>query len=77
MTDFYDLDVASRAQRLEAAARDALQHWNMVDCELHLIKYRENAVFRVDCKGIRRALRVHRYGYHSDAELLSELQWMS
>ena len=76
MTDFYDLDVASRVQRLEAAGRDVLQRWSMADASIHLIKYRENAVFRVDCNGIRRALRLHRYGYHSDAELLSELQWM-
>ena len=77
MTDFFEIDVQAQAQRLEAAGRDALQQrWNMADASLHLIKYRENAVFRVDCNGIRRALRLHRYGYHSDAELLSELQWM-
>ncbi len=76
MTDFFDLDVASQVQRLEAAARAALQRWNMSGCELHLIKYRENAVFRVDCNGMRRALRLHRHGYHSDDELRSELQWM-
>lgn len=76
MTDFFELDVASQAQRLEAAGRDVLRRWDLADCELHLIKYRENAVFRVDCAGLRRALRLHRYGYHSDAELLSELQWM-
>ena len=76
MTDFFDIDIESQAQRLEAAGREALQRWNMTDCDLHLIKYRENAVFRVDCAGLRRVLRLHRYGYHSDAELLSELQWM-
>lgn len=76
MTDFFDLDVDSQAKRLEAAGREALQHWNMSDASLHLIKYRENAVFRAECNGTRRALRLHRYGYHSDAELLSELQWM-
>ena len=76
MTDFFNLDVASQAKRLEAAGRAALQQWDMADCELHLIKYRENAVFRVDCDGTRWALRLHRYGYHSNAELLSELQWM-
>ena len=76
MTEFFDLDVAGRVKRLEAAGRAALQHWDMADCELQLIKYRENAVFRVDCAGTRRALRLHRYGYHSDAELLSELQWI-
>ena len=76
MTDFFDLDVESQAQRLEAAGRDALKRWNIANCELDLIKYRENAVFRVDCDGMRRALRLHRHGYHSDDELRSELQWM-
>ena len=76
MTDFFELDVPGQAQRLEAAGHEALQRWNMTDCDLLLIKYRENAVFRVDSDNIRRALRLHRCGYHSDAELLSELQWM-
>jgi Ser/Thr protein kinase RdoA (MazF antagonist) len=76
MTDFFDIDIESQAQRLEAAGHAALQRWNLTDCDLHLIKYRENAVFRVEHDGVRRALRLHRYGYHSDAELLSELQWM-
>ena len=45
--------------------------------ELTLLKYRENAVFRVAASdGRRYAIRVHRAGYHSDAELRSELQWM-
>jgi Ser/Thr protein kinase RdoA (MazF antagonist) len=76
MTDFYNLDSQARARRLEVAARDALQQWNLQDAALHLIKYRENAVFRVEQDGIRRALRLNRHGYHSDAELHSELQWM-
>ena len=76
MTDFFDIDVDRQAQRLEAAGRAALTRWKITDASLHLIKYRENAVFRVDSNGARRALRLHRYGYHSDPELLSELQWM-
>ncbi len=76
MTDFYNLDVDSQMQRLEAAALEALQRWSMPDASLHLIKYRENAVFRVDSNGLRRALRLHRCGYHTDDELRSELQWM-
>ena len=76
MTDFFDIDVEAQAERLEAAGHAALKRWNISDASLHLIKYRENAVFRVDSAGPRRALRLHRYGYHSDAELLSELQWM-
>jgi Ser/Thr protein kinase RdoA (MazF antagonist) len=76
MTDFFDIDVAAQAQRLEIAGRDALQRWNLSDCDLHLIKYRENAVFRVCANDTRWALRLHRHGYHSDAALRSELQWM-
>jgi len=76
MTNFFDLDPKSQAERLEAAGREALKHWNMSDAELSLIKYRENAVFRVEQDGIRKALRLHRHGYHSDDELLSELHWM-
>ena len=76
MTDFYNLDVDSQVQRLEAAALEALQRWSMPDASLHLIKYRENAVFKVDSNGRRRALRLHRCGYHTDDELRSELQWM-
>jgi Ser/Thr protein kinase RdoA (MazF antagonist) len=43
-----------------------------------LIKYRENAVFRVTTQdGTDYALRIHRAGYHTDAELRSELQWIN
>ncbi len=76
MTDFFDLDPQAQAERLAAVGRDALRHWDLQDARLDLIKYRENAVFRVEQDGVRRALRLHRHGYHSDAELRSELQWM-
>lgn len=76
MSDFFDTDAETQAARLETAGRAALKHWNIDDASLHLIKYRENAVFRVDHTGPRRAMRLHRYGYHSDDELLSELKWM-
>ncbi len=76
MTDFFNLDSQKQAERLEAAGRQALKHWNICNAKLHLIKYRENAVFRVEQNGTRMALRLHRHGYHSDDELRSELQWM-
>lgn len=76
MTDFFNLDVAGQVQRLAAAAHEALQHWDMPGASLHLIKYRENAVFKVESDGVRRAIRLHRCGYHTDDELRSELQWM-
>ncbi|MGX7876044.1 phosphotransferase enzyme family protein [Mesorhizobium sp. ORM6] len=60
-----------------ALARRALAHWGVRDGEPELLKYRENAVFRVRlADGQPAALRIHRLGYHSDAALRSELQWM-
>lgn len=59
-------------------ARHALAHWGVRDCEPQLLKYRENAVFRVRLPdGQPAAMRIHRLGYHTDASLRSELQWMS
>jgi len=77
MTDFYALPPAAQADRLRELAHAALAHWDFGRCALKLIKFRENAVFEVTTgAGIRYALRIHRAGYHSDAELRSELQWM-
>ncbi|UVK42856.1 phosphotransferase [Mesorhizobium sp. AR07] len=57
-------------------ARRALEHWGVRDGEPELLKYRENAVFRVRLPGGQpAAMRIHRLGYHSDAALRSELQW--
>ncbi|MEX2126118.1 MAG: phosphotransferase [Woeseia sp.] len=66
-----------QARRMADIARRALQHWNLGDAELTLLKYRENAVFRVKEHDRRYALRVHRPGYHSDRALQSELQWIA
>ena len=77
MTDFYRLPLDERAARLRALARVALARWGADDCEPAIVKYRENAVFRVRAADGRDAvLRVHRHGYHSDAALRSELAWM-
>ena len=71
----------SEEQQLAAVrslAMSALSHWDF-ECEsLDLIKFRENAVFKLTTpEGASYALRVHRPGYHSDAGLRSELQWMA
>lgn len=77
MNDFYRLDAEEQAARMARLAWTALAHWDIEAVDLALIKYRENAVFRVtDARGERYALRIHRAGYHSDTELRSELQWM-
>lgn len=78
MTDFYQLNDAGQAQAMGILAREALQQWGLQGSELDLIKYRENAVFKLTTTGgVRYALRIHRYAYHNDAQLRSELQWMS
>lgn len=65
------------AADVTALARHALAHWGVRDAEPELLKYRENAVFRVRlADGRPAALRIHRLGYHTDAALRSELQWM-
>jgi Ser/Thr protein kinase RdoA (MazF antagonist) len=66
-----------QARWMADIARAALHHWNLAAAELTLLKYRENAVFKVTKSGQRFALRVHRPGYHSDAALRSELQWIN
>ncbi len=64
-------------EEMQALACSALRHWDLEVANLAPIKIRENAVFRIDLSGGGRAvLRVHRYGYHSDAELDSEFVWM-
>lgn len=65
---------------LMKVAEEALQYWGIAkkDAEITLLKYRENAVFRVCLSdGPQYALRVHRLKYHSDIALKSELQWMT
>ena len=76
MSDFFTLSADEQLARLAAAGRDSLANWNIEGADLTLIKHRENAVFRVEKEGFKAALRLHRHGYHSDAELQSELQWM-
>jgi Ser/Thr protein kinase RdoA (MazF antagonist) len=76
-TDFYALDDADQAARLTLLAEAAAAHWDGGFHHVRLVKYRENAVFSADRPdGQRIAVRVHRYGYHSDAALHSELHWM-
>jgi Ser/Thr protein kinase RdoA (MazF antagonist) len=77
MSEFYQLDHDAQARAMRQLAESALVHWGLPHSELELIKYRENAVFRVDAAdGARYALRIHRHGYHSDEALRSELGWM-
>ena len=78
MKDFFALAPAEQTARMHRVACSALSYWPGRFGEPELIKYRENAVYSVrDDSGTRFALRIHRFAYHSDAALLSELHWMS
>lgn len=55
----------------------ALRRWALADAPCRLAAARENRVYRVDAPGGPLALRLHRRGYRSRAEILSELQWMA
>jgi Ser/Thr protein kinase RdoA (MazF antagonist) len=77
-SEFLALDLQQQAAVMTAVARAALSRWDHSFEQITLIKYRENAVFELRAAdGNRFALRVHRGGYHTDQELISELQWMS
>lgn len=75
---FDSLTPEQQIAHLEELAKKSLRHWDLQGSELALVKYRENAVYKVTAPdGVRYALRIHRHGYHSDASLRSELVWMS
>ena len=68
---------AQQVELLTQLAVSAIKQWQGDFDSVSLIKYRENAVFRVVRKdGVQSVLRVHRAGYHSNAQLRSELVWM-
>jgi len=77
MSNFYALDDAHKTHAFQQLVEQALPLWGMEQARVVLIKQRENAVFSLhNVNGSRAVIRVHRAGYHSDSELLSELQWM-
>ncbi len=77
MTENSTVESAAFLDEMRALALIALRDWDLKVANLAPIKVRENAVFRIDLAGGGRAvLRVHRSGYHSDAELHSEFIWM-
>ena len=67
MIGFYDLAPEAQGERVALLARAVLGSWGLEARAIDLIKYRENAVFRVAASdGQQYALRVHRAGYHTD-----------
>jgi len=75
--EFESLARESQLLLLTELGASALAHWGLEDACLELLKHRENTVLQVTAKGGKRyAMRIHRLGYRSDPELLSELQWL-
>ncbi len=67
MADFYQMNEAGQTGAMAALASAALPLWSLQGSELALIKYRENAVFKVTTQeGASYALRIHRHAYHSE-----------
>lgn len=62
------------AEFRDIAAR-ALPHWGISPDRLEFVSNAENCTFRVAGPGRAWVLRIHRPGYHSLAELESELVW--
>lgn len=62
---------------MSSPVETALGLWGFAGAACSLIAARENQVFRVDHQGRSYALRLHRPGYCSEAELRSELIWMA
>ncbi len=58
-------------------AEKALPLWGLEGAEVTLIAARENSVYRLDHPTGQFALRLHRIGYRTDAELAAELDWMA
>ena len=77
MSDKTARDGDPQLDRLRALVEQALRRWDLDVTSITPIKVRENAVFRAAlANGEQAVVRVHRYGYHSDAALRSEFTWM-
>ncbi len=71
------MTVVKEDARAESIARRALASWGLGHAELNLLKYRENAVFKVSVNGVcNSVLRIHRPSYHDREALQSEVLWM-
>lgn len=60
----------------ETLIRAAREHWSLGDAEITLVAARENRVYRVCAATQCYALRLHRPGYRSIAEVHAEFLWM-
>jgi Ser/Thr protein kinase RdoA (MazF antagonist) len=70
------LKMADLEAQLHQAAHDALVHWDIDVGDIELFSRSENIVFKVTSRNdVCFALRIHRPGYNTLAEMESELTW--
>jgi Ser/Thr protein kinase RdoA (MazF antagonist) len=72
-----ELSEEEQVARLRRLAQRSLAAWGEAGASVDLIKYRENAVFRVVTEnGQKSVLRIHRPNYRSNDHIRSEVAWM-
>lgn len=65
------------ASNIRGIVSRAIAAWNITNYKYDLVKNRENCVFCITTSaGNKYALRIHRYGYHSNTAIESELNWL-
>ena len=62
---------------MSGIAQKAAPLWGLDPAQVSLVAKRENEVWRAEGPGGAYALRLHRPGYRTEAELKSELDWMA
>ena len=66
-----------RLEFLKKLVKDNISHWGFSpSADVALLTYSENATFTVQGNGEKRVFRVYRPLYHSNDEILAELQFM-
>jgi Ser/Thr protein kinase RdoA (MazF antagonist) len=78
MTTGHDLSAGDAGFLDRLASRAVREYGHGDDVELTLLNVSENATFLVQepATGARTVLRVHRRGYHGEAQIASELAWL-
>ncbi|MGI9286120.1 MAG: phosphotransferase enzyme family protein, partial [Pseudomonadales bacterium] len=76
MTQLHERSSDDQFLALERLAYAALEQWDLDNPAIKLIKHRENTVYQVDADQGRFALRIHRYDYHPDSDIQTELDWI-
>lgn len=69
--------VTGELRALAVLLPEVLAAYGLDGAETSLLNLSENATYRVDAAGRRYALRLHRPGYHTPAEIQGELDWVA